>query len=399
MRISTAQLYRDAVSQMQQQQLSLSRIQEQIASGLRLRTAADDPAAAARILNLEQGLDNIDRMGENASLSFQRLGQLDSTLGELSNNLRRVRELAVQANSGTLSNEQLGHINAEVRQIIDGILQIANRQDGEGLYLFAGNDQAAAPPFSMGGGNISYSGDQGQRMLEIAPGQLIASNLSGAELFQRIPTGQGNYRVREDSGNTGSMVQTGTQLTDPSQWDNGPYRIEFINNSDYEIRDASSTLIASGSYTAGDVIETQGVRMSFDGTPDTGDSFTLEAAHRQDLFTTVQAFSDALASADNSPNANARLANAIYRTLEDLDQAMAHVDDQRAIVGSRMNTAEGAQNTHDALSLHYKESLSGLKDLDYAEASAELARQLTALQAAQSVFTKVQGLSLFNYLG
>lgn len=397
MRISTSQIYRDAISQMQSQQLSLSKIQDQIASGVRLRTAKDDPAAASRILNIEQSLDNIDRMGENASLSLQRLGQLDSTLGELNDQVRRVRELAVQANSGTLTRDELGHINAEVRQLFNGILQLANRQDGEGHYVFAGNDQAATPPFAGSGNNVSYAGDQGTRQLEIAPGQYISGNLPGSEIFQRIPTGTGQYRVREAATNTGALILKHTQLTDPAQWDNGPYQVSFIDSSNYEVRDAGNALIGSGSYSPNGSIDVQGVRMTFEGTPAAGDRLTLEAPHRQDIFSTVEAFSEALSAPAGT--ANARLANSIYATLEDLDQAMASIDNQRALVGSRMNSAESALNTHDALSLQFKESLSSLKDLDYAEASAQLAQQLTALQAAQSVFVKVQGLSLFNYLG
>ncbi len=394
MRISTAELYRQAVSQMQQQQLALSKIQQQISTGLRLRTAADDPAAHSRILNLEAGLGDIDRMGENAGFVNQRLALLDDTLGELNSYLMRLRELAVQSNSGTLDATQLKHIQTEVMQVQDAILQLSNRQDGDGTYLFSGNDQAASPPFSRVGQNVAYSGDQGLRQLEVAPGQFITENIPGSELFQRITSGSGGFRVREVAGASGSAVLTGASLTNAGTWNGGPYTLSFTDPANYEIRDAGNNLVAAGAYTPGESIDVQGIRLTLEGAPAAGDSFVVESAHKQDLFSTVQQFSDALVAGGDS----ARLSNAIYGSLEDLDQAINHINDQRALVGSRLNTADAAQSTHDALSLHYKNSLSQLKDLDYAEASAELAQQLTALQAAQATFTRVQGLSLFNFL-
>lgn len=398
MRISTSALFRQAVDSMNQQQISLSRIQEQIATGLRIRTAGDDPAAASRILNLEQSLSDVSNLGDNADLSFQRLGLLDNSLGEINNNLMRVRELIVQANSGTLDSTQLGHINAEVKQRIDAILQISNRQDGEGYYLFTGNDQAAGPPFVQNGSNVTYTGDQGLRQLEIAPGQFVASNIPGSEVFQRIPSGAEVFRVREAAGATGSLQLNSARLADAGLWDGGPYTVTFTDPSNYEVRDASLALVGTGSYSPGDSIDVQGVSMTFGGTPNAGDAMRLDRGINQDVFTTLANISAALQAADDSPGSNTRLANSVYAALEDIDQAFDHINDQRAGVGSRMNSTESALDTHSALNLYYQSNLSKLKDLDYAAASSEMAQQLTALQAAQAAFVRVQGLSLFNFL-
>ncbi|MGB1582097.1 MAG: flagellar hook-associated protein FlgL, partial [Nevskiales bacterium] len=359
--------------------------------------AADDPSAHAQGLNLEASLDNINRMGDNASLASQNLAVVEDTLGEINNNLQRVRELALQANSGTLDATQRGHIKVEIDQVLDNILQLANRQGSDGSYLFAGNDQANAPPFSRSGSTISYGGDQGARQLEVAPGQYITQNLNGADLFQRVDSGNGQLRVRENAGATGDAILRSTSLGDPGLWNNGsggPYQLNFTSPNSYEVRDAGNALISSGAYQSGDSINVQGVNVTLEGNPATGDSFSVETAPKQDIFSTIQQLSTALAN----PNGGARLGNSIYTTLEDIDQAINHVNDNRALVGSRMNTADAALQSRDALNLFYQSSLSEIKDLDYAAASAELAQQLTALQAAQAAFVRVQGLSLFEML-
>jgi flagellar hook-associated protein 3 FlgL len=55
-------------------------------------------------------------------------------------------------------------------------------------------------------------------------------------------------------------------------------------------------------------------------------------------------------------------------------------------------------NVAEALELQYKERLSNLRDIDYAEVISAFTEQQTQLEAAQSSFAKISALSLFNYL-
>jgi flagellar hook-associated protein 3 FlgL len=50
------------------------------------------------------------------------------------------------------------------------------------------------------------------------------------------------------------------------------------------------------------------------------------------------------------------------------------------------------------LGLQFKQTLSELQDVDYNQAISDLVRQQTNLQAAQQTFSKVAGLSLFDYI-
>jgi flagellar hook-associated protein 3 FlgL len=70
----------------------------------------------------------------------------------------------------------------------------------------------------------------------------------------------------------------------------------------------------------------------------------------------------------------------------------------RADVGVRQNQVENQQSLNEDFNLQLEQTLSSVQDLDYAQAISELNLQLTALQAAQQAYVKVQGLSLFNYL-
>ena len=85
-------------------------------------------------------------------------------------------------------------------------------------------------------------------------------------------------------------------------------------------------------------------------------------------------------------------------TLTDLDTALDRIFTTRAKIGARMNAIDDQKASNDAFDLAIKDVRSSLEDLDYAEAISRFNQQLTALQASQQAFLRVQDLSLFNYL-
>ena len=83
-------------------------------------------------------------------------------------------------------------------------------------------------------------------------------------------------------------------------------------------------------------------------------------------------------------------------------QRISHFSDRiltaRADVGAMLGEVEAAQNAFDDSDLYLKTYKSGLQDIDLAEAITRFTQQQTVLQATQLSFTRIQGLSLFNYL-
>ena len=102
MRISTRQIYTQGIEAFQQQQQKLARLQQQISTGIRLNKPSDDPAAASKVLELEQSLSLNLQFQSNINLAAERLQQQDTVLAAYDNLLIRVRELAVQGNNAPL---------------------------------------------------------------------------------------------------------------------------------------------------------------------------------------------------------------------------------------------------------------------------------------------------------
>lgn len=192
-RVSTSGLHAQGVASMLLQQAKLAKVQNQLASGERMASAADDPAGAASALALDQALAELERHGANANYVNQRLNLEESTLAGITEVIARVRELAVAAGNGAHTDSERRTIAIELRERFDELVALANTQDGAGRHLFGGT-QDADPPFTVAGTAVSYGGDQGQRTIAIAPGVELADGDPGSEVFQRIPAAGGGTR-------------------------------------------------------------------------------------------------------------------------------------------------------------------------------------------------------------
>ena len=95
---------------------------------------------------------------------------------------------------------------------------------------------------------------------------------------------------------------------------------------------------------------------------------------------------------------NLEAGNGDPEALSDIDTALGSLLNLRAKVGARMNAIDDQKDANDAFDLAVTTVRSALEDLDYAEAISRFNQQLTALQAAQQSFIKIQDMSLFNFM-
>lgn len=397
MRISTSWMQQSALNAMLDQQAELARTQLQISTGRRIQTPSDDPAGSAQALALAHADAANSQYQRNIDAASGRLGREDQTLSSVSDLLGRVRTLALEGANGTLGADDRKNIATEIRQRLAQLVQLANTRDASGEYLFAGN-ATGTQPFVQGPGGVSYVGDQGQRMIAIAPGQTLASGDPGSDVFQNIPAGNGYFAIAAAPGNTGTVVAGATTVSDAAQWDHGSYQISFTAPNAYEVRDAGNNVVASGSYTSGDTLAFRGIQIGFTGTPAAGDSYAVGPSTSKDVFSTLADLASALEAPNFTPHDAAAMSERIGRAVQNLDQASSRIVDVRARIGARLNTADDQQTVNGGVGVDLKAALSKVQDTDYASAVSALNLQMTGLQAAQAAYVKVQGLSLFNFL-
>ena len=89
MRISTSQIYGTGVLGIERNQNELLKLQNQISSGRRMLTPADDPIASAKALTVAQSREVAAQYARNQGDASDRLGLVDSQLPKLLENFKK----------------------------------------------------------------------------------------------------------------------------------------------------------------------------------------------------------------------------------------------------------------------------------------------------------------------
>lgn len=427
MRVSTSQIFDTGFKGINRNQYDVFRLQNQMSTGRRVLTPQDDPIAAAQALVLTQAQNVSEQYLTNQEDAQSKLGVAENQLNSLGDLLQNVREKLVQAGSTTLGNSDREYIVQELEARYAELLGIANSQDGAGNYLFSGY-QGTVRPFAVTQSGAQYYGDDGQRLQQVGAARQLATNVSGADLFMKIPTGNGSFST-STGGNTGGGINQGSGVIDQgSVVDLGAWR-SAVNNgygnleirfsvsgtaTQYEIfagTPATSISAAPLNFVAGQsipLVDTVaappvniGASLVISGSPSDGDTFKIDASTNQSIFTTLRDTINVLSSGIGSVvngNSSTEYVNDLARSLSNIDQAMENVTSVRATVGSHLKELDSLHTAGEDMSLQYQISLSALQDLDYTKAITEMSQKTMQLQAAQLSFKQTSQLSLFSIL-
>lgn len=403
MRISTQSFYEQSRTAMGSLQSDLLRVQQQMGANSKLLAPSDDPLGTTRAMALAQSIAMNAQYSASRTQATQTLTQEESVLQSTTSVLQNVKVLLIQA-GGTLNDTDRANIATSLQSNLDQLQGLANTDDGNGQFLFAGFKSGSAPFVRQADGTVSYAGDQGQRLSQVDASRQMAGADDGRSIFQSVQSGAG-YVSEAAADNTGSGVLGSASMLDASNPNYGlDFEISFQDGGTYLVANvpAPATFSTSGSYTPGEAITFGGLQISISGAPAAGDSFKVSTAKNAgaDVFGAIHDAIKALkAPVDNGgPAAQAKLLNALGTANRKVTNAHDNVLTVRASVGSRLQELDALGATGDSRTLNDKSSLSDLKDLDYASAISEFYQRQTALQASQQTFVKVQQISLFNYL-
>ncbi|WP_152221958.1 flagellar hook-associated protein FlgL [Pseudomonas sp. SCB32] len=422
MRISTIQAYNNSVGGLQKNYGNVTRTQEQISTGKRILTPADDPVASVRLLQLSQEQSLNDQYKSNITAAKNSLNSEESILQSVGNVIQRVREIAVQAGNGALDSTDKNSLATELSQREDELMNLLNSKDASGKYLFSGSQGDTQPFVRNPDGTYTYQGDESQRQVQIASSTLLGISDSGKLLFDsaanvnRVTTGAA-------ATNTGTGRVSLGLVTDKQAYD-GTFPssvppaatdgigIRFLDSKNYEVYNlndpalpASYTPLKTGAIDdnpqTNDFVEYGGVKVQIDGTPAAGDTFKVNrdpSTEKKGLLNVVADLRKALSSATDDQAGNYAIRDSTAVAISNLDSVNTQVLSGQGKIGARLNVIDSTETFIDDVKLVNTGVISDLQDLDYAEALSRLSMQSTILQAAQQSYVKISGLSLFNYL-
>ena len=307
MRISTLQMQNNGLNGILDRQSELSKTQQQLATGKRVLNPSDDVNATTQALALNKVIATHEQYQRNADSAISRLKQEEISLTNATDILQRIHELAIQDANPLLDATSRKSMAAEARVLLDQMIGLANSQDSEGEYIFSGYNVGTAPitatenPGGSGLYDYAYTGDAGQRNIQLSANRQIEVGDPGQDVFMDVP---------------------------------------------------------------------------------------LSGGGTQSIFETLEQFALDL-EANNTPNSVVPA---------DMQVAIDHLGTFISKSGARQTAIEGQQQFNEDVVLQSKTTLSEVQDLDYAEAISRLNLHMVSLEASQQSFSKIQNLSLFNFL-
>ncbi|MFA5967700.1 MAG: flagellar hook-associated protein FlgL [Sphingomonas sp.] len=191
MQISTNRYYERSNSQFQTLQSQVDKLQEQISTGKKVSAPSDDAVAYQRLQGLKQaGTDDAAWQG-NITLARTILQDTDSTLGNITDRLQQLQELAVQATTGTLSASDRLALANNVRSAIQDLVGLANTKDVRGQPLFGAATGNTAVAVDATTGVVSFSGTGSPASIPVGNGTSVQPSDTAARIFGNIPTSAG----------------------------------------------------------------------------------------------------------------------------------------------------------------------------------------------------------------
>lgn len=398
MRVSTSMIYDKGVGSIQQQWKNILQTQQQVSTGRRVLTPADDPIASARALEVGQTKAVNTQFSVNIGYADDAMKLLESRLQSAGDVLHYVRERAVQAGNGALDAKDLGYMATDMKAQFEAMLALANSQDGTGDYIFGGY-RSQQQPYSGGLSGVGYEGDQGERTIQVSASRYMPVSLPGSDVFDRTLTlGTGSIKVYANAANEGQAGPTITSIDASNVRQATRYQFEYdALAASYTVtrigQDGQEVPLAPATYAVPSTPTIDGIDFDLTAVPVGSEDKFEVFVPSTNLLNNMAMFASAL----ESPGASG-MTGAVAFALETFDAGQENILKTRAQIGSQLTETEALASLGSDLDLQYATTLSGLQDVDYAEAISRLTQQQTYLQAAQQSFMRVSGLSLFNYL-
>lgn len=403
MRISTNQIYDRSLNSILESQRKLSSVNEQISTGKRINSPADDPVGAASILRLNEELVQLENYDRNNTLLTNSLEQEETVLEGIKTAVSRARVLTVQAGNSSVDPETIG---LEMQQITQQVFDLMNSQNADGEYIFSGS-RSSSPAYVFDGNAVGnkyvYQGDDQTNNIQISPSVFVSSSDTGANTFEG---------VRGPSGAAvtgGSAVGPTTSIEQQGAFDTfhiANYDALTTANNDYTftVDGTGNNVVVTNPvmgtpvnipYVAGNPVNFNGLELTMNGGAGTTAVVTLDPPIRKNLADTLNDFTTALL---DTTLTDAQRQTALSEASYLLKNGYETVLNTQTSLGGRINVSESIRQSNADLELSAQTIKSRIEDVDLAEAITELSKQETALQAAQATFARVTSLSLFDVI-
>jgi flagellar hook-associated protein 3 FlgL len=410
MRLSFNMKFNAGLDGMLNTQNKMNRAQDQLTKQTRILTPADDPAASAKVLGLDQNLQQVAQFQNNSVLLKNNLALEETVLTNMRTSMDRVSMLAIAAGNATYTEAERGALAQELKNIQIELLDLMNSRNAEGGYIFSGyQDKKQSYSLNNATGVYEFQGDDGQKALQISPTIALPSNDSGKFVFENVDA---RFKTTPAVISAGGATSANVVVADQGQFDayykqtydsltpaNNDFSVVLTAPSTYEIQQNGAALVppVTGAFTPNAPIQFNGLSINVNGAaavPGQVD-FSLQAPEKKNMLTTIGEFITAL---ENPAISDFEFTEMISDTVNQITSAASNIDSSLSTIGGRVNVLDSVFGTNEDLTINNKSYRADISEVDYAAALTEITKQEIALEAISNTFVKVSGVSLFDYI-
>jgi len=342
---------------------AMSAAMEQLSTGKRINSAADDAAGLAIASKMTAQIRGLDQAVRNINDAVSMVQTAEGATGEITNMLQRMRELAVQTNSGTYTAADKTNIELEFQALLTGIDNIADTTQWNGMNILDGTGSATV--FQIGAndsqtktvnlGNLQSNAYVAGTASKI----LVTTTVTATGVITSVKAGDVTVTLGTLSAATTAAVVAKLNA-------NTAFSTKYLASSsatgNFAITEKSGNFVATRAANV-TVVRTGAASVTV-GTGTGAASVTGLGADISGLTSTTSA------------------------VLTTLDTALAAVSTQNATNGAAINQLEYTADSLSNVSLNTQASRSRIEDADYAKATTELARTQIIQQAGTAMLAQ-----------
>jgi flagellin len=397
--IATNQLANQALLNLNRNQQALGKLVNQLSSGLRVNTAADDPSGLAIAVNLNDQAKGFDTANLNVQDATNAANVADGALSTVTDVLQRIRSLAIEASNTITSPTDRTALQDEVTQLLQQINQISSTTNFNGQALLDGS-HAGFQPATNAAATITSNAAIGTFNTFLQSSALVTS-VSISATNSAIVDGTIELQVAQiNATQQGIVVSFYTSATASYSQFSTVYTLGTANASFYF---DGVTVNFNASAGTVDVSETSFIKVtqyiSVNSNPN-GPAFSFQGGASEgatidvglvSVSTSSLRVSNVNVATTQLVNGNPSAAGAVLGAedaIGQIDQAITQVNGARAALGAVISRLQAAANNNNIASVNLTASASDITDLNVGQATADYNKTQILVQIGTTVLAQ-----------
>ena len=352
---------------------------QQLSTGLRVNTAADDAAGYAIAQGMTSQVNGLNQAAQNANDGVSLTQTASGAMTEITNDLQTMRDLAVESLNATNSSNDRADLNAQYSQLAADINNVAANTQFNGVNLLNGTFQGADFQIGANAGQI------------ISVASIASNSTSAIGNYYTTAATTGAYAdTTADAGNTASFdITVGTNATITT----GP--VTLTGNQATDLKSITSAINQSLGSSDGIVatVNAAGTGIDLSTASGTAQNVTI-ALNASSTSTssvnglgldTTYALGSAGGTAQNLSNTSVNSVDSSNLVLISIDNALQQLATSSAQLGAYQNRFQAAITGLNTTATNLSSAKSSIVDTNYAAATSSLSKAQILQQAGTAM--------------